>query len=130
MASGSRHTANASGTVASAPFNVSWSFVTAALKPLTVTASSSALAAAPGSTVDVRVDGGTGRYLSASTSIGYGYYAPTGLADLAAVANVATGMIRLTRGATQWSGALTACHILIRGADSASTVMTLDLPIR
>ncbi len=129
LAGATKYTARTTGTVDGNAFDVSWSFTTAPVTALVLTASGPALGAAAGSSVRVTASGGTGR-LSVFAGGAFSYTgAYPGQVQFFTSELVAPGVLAIVRNAVPCSGAILNCRASILAVDGSGAQLRLELPV-
>ena len=130
LSASTQYSARAVGSLSGTGFDVSWSFTTAPITQLLLSASSPFLDVAPGSTLTTTVSGGTGRYLDIAAGLRYSYIgAPPSGVQLFSTALLSNGVLRIVRNNTPCSGNITNCFATIQGQDSSGTSVSLNIAI-
>jgi uncharacterized protein YkwD len=131
---GATYTAVATGSLNSAPLNISWSFTTTPMATLTIAFSTNTLAATPSTSVEVKLTGGTGHGLQliGSTSSYLNYIGQNpGSPVFATVAYNSPTSATITRTAAACNPVVFAsCSFFMFGADSSGGYVDLAIAVK
>lgn len=128
------YTAAVTGTLNSAPMNLSWSFTTAPTTTLTAVFSTNTLAATPGTTVEVKLSGGSGygvELIGSSSS----YFSYTGQNPnnpvFATVVYKSPSSAIITRTATACDPVVfSSCRFVMFGTDSSGVSVNFSIAVK
>ena len=131
LAYGATYQAQAQGLLNGKNFTKTWRFTTIEFKPLQLTPSESRLGSTPGSTLAIKISGGTGsNYEINYTSQSYQYMGST-MPNLSffTAQHPAPDLIVLKRSDTPCTHNVSACKMMVKGKDSSGNEASLSLPI-
>ncbi len=131
LAYGTGYQAHATGTLNGTAFSTQWRFTTLEATPLQLIPSAEQVSAEPGSTLQVKLSGGTANNFAVSYGgQRYRYSGKTNpKVSFVTASYPAPDLLVLTRNSTPCANNVTACEIIIKGKDSSGSEVSLALPV-
>ncbi len=131
LAYGTAYLARATGTLNGTAFTTQWRFTTLEAAPLQLSPSAPQIAADEGSTLEVRLSGGTETSFAVSYSGHRFKYSGKAAPKVSFVtaSYPAPDLMVLTRSATPCANNITACEVIVKGKDSSGSEVSLALPV-
>lgn len=131
LAYGMAYQAHAAGNLNGKAFSSKWSFTTLAAAPLQLIPSAQQVSAEAGSTLQVKLSGGTAtNFIVNYSGQRYRYFSKTNpKVSFVTASYPAPDLLILTRNATPCANNVTACEIIITGKDSSGSEVSLVLPV-
>jgi len=131
LAYGMAYQAHAAGTLNGTAFSSQWRFTTLAAAPLKLTPSAPQVSAEAGSTLQVRLSGGTATNFAVNyAGQRYRYSGKTNpKVSFVTASYPAPDLLVLTRNSTPCANNVTACEIIIKGRDSSGSEVSLVLSV-